>query len=246
MHIIADALVELGRIGSLPHVLHEMRTAATMLADSFRFEATPFEEGSSECHTTAVFMPGFFANADYYRRFVHFFHTRGVRLVTPDGLVHNIISWEHAHRLLSRTVKEIEDASGEIPILIGHSKGGTDITGILREHEEVRDVVLIASPLRGTSLNALHFCMTVFHRSPGRAIDEDVLGDSVIRAKITTVVSFSDRIVPPHEAYLPGVKREIVVQNGGDVNLEDRWDSHTGLPYHARHELLKCIRHEEE
>ncbi len=235
-----DALVEISRIGNFKSLWRELRIATTMFADAFSNR-----EGAKEGNTgvpyekTVIFMQGFFANTIYYRRFLEFFDTRGIRVVCPLLLARNVVSYTQARNLLSNSIKDVEDRFGVVPDLVGHSKGGTDILGILGRHEEIKHAYLIAAPLRGSSLNALTFFIKLMHHDPGHAIDKDLLEDKKILRKITTIVTSSDSIVPLREATLPGAYREIPInRHTGDESI---WDSHTGLPYHARKELMGLL-----
>jgi len=233
---LIDIPIEIWRIGNIRGLARELRSATTMFSDSFSGDLPNHENYNGESHKTAIFMQGFFANAIYYRRFIEFFYEHHVRVVCPLRLSRNIISYREAHELLSRTIKSVEDETGEPPILIGHSKGGTDIIGVLGEHPEIKKAYPIAPPLRGSSLNSLNVVINFMHHNPGVPIDHDILTDEDITRKITTFCSYSDRIVPPHEAMVHGAENKIVID--GDHGL---WNSHTGLPYHARHEILERI-----
>jgi len=232
-----DIFVVLYRIGNLSGLLRELRTATTMFTDSF--EEVRRSNRERPYVKTAIFMQGFFLNAVFYKRFVEFFEASDIRLVCPLKLARNVVSYTQARGILSDAIKEVEDRFSDVPDLIGHSKGGTDISGVLGWHKEIQNVYLIAAPFRGASLNALTTFMKLIHHKPGYAVDYDVLRDKSILKKITTIVTPADRIVPSHEAMLPGARKKIVIDRHKDN--ESVWNSHTGLPYYARETLLDLM-----
>lgn len=233
---LIDIPIEIWRIGNIRGLARELRSATTMFSDSFLGDLPNYENHNGENRKTIIFMQGFFVNAIYYRRFIEFFYEHRVRVVCPLRLSRNIISYREAHKLLSDTIKSVEDETGEAPILIGHSKGGTDIIGVLGEHDEIKEVYLIAAPLRGSSLNALNIIIDLLHHNPGVPIDHDILTDKSVLNKITIFCSYADKVVPPHEATVHGAENKIADDDG-----RGHLASHMGLPYHARHEILECI-----
>ncbi|MFC1594872.1 esterase/lipase family protein [Patescibacteria group bacterium] len=228
-----DAIIMLGRIIRLKNLRREMHPAIAMFSDSF--DQMPENEQNGNFDKTIIFMPGFFAKRIYYSRFFEYFYRKGISIVSPQGLVRNTISWNQAHKVISRTIKKIEDATGEIPILIGHSKGGVDVIGVLPKHSEIAEAFLIATPLRGSSLGALE----LLYGTDNRTFDKSLLKDADILSKITAVVSRADCIVPPREGIVPGAKREITIKSRNGKGSQ--WDTHTGLPYHARRQIFQCI-----
>ena len=239
MERLVDVAVELWRIGNPRGLFREVRAATLMFADSFNGDLPSKAQEKREYTETIIFVQGFFASIFFYRCFMEFFHENNVRVVCPLRLTRNTIGYSQAHKLISNTIKRVEDKTCKPPKLVGHSKGGTDITGVLAKHSEIKEVFLLAAPLRGRSLGALDAYIKLFHKNPGEPVDHDVLADPAIQKKITTISSHADHIVPPHEAGLPGAHAEIVIEQ--DYAKQSTWDSHIGLPYHARHKILELL-----
>lgn len=233
---LIDIPIEIWRIGNIRGLVRELRSAKTMFSDSFLGDLQSYEKYNGENRKTIIFMQGFFANAIYYQRSIKFFYEHNTRVVCPLRLSRNTISYREAHDLLSYSIKSVEDETGEPPILMGHSKGGTEVIEILGEHHEIKEVYPVAAPLRGISLNALNAFIGILHSNPGIPINHDILTDETILKKITTFCSYSDRVVPPHEAMVHGAENKIVIDRDRGY-----WDSHTGLLCHAQHEILECI-----
>ncbi len=232
------ATAEIGRIGNLWNIAQELPAAVTMLFDSFLAN----DNGSISRHAThthVIFMPGFFAHFGYYMRLGTYLHEHGVELIIPKNLRRNTLDWKESRMILSDAIKADEDATGKIPILMGHSKGGTDILGILPNHPEIQLAIFASSPLRGDSLKALNLYLSITsgkHRLP---FDPNVLNDSKLLDKIVVAVSNHDKIVPAHEAELEGARHTIRVEKESPLEM---WHSHTGIAYHIRKEVLATIR----
>jgi|GEM_PF-3831787 len=228
------AATEIRRIGSIGNLLRELRAATSMFADSFLIEHAP-QANDGPC---VIFMPGFFAHHGYYLRLAAYFEEQGIRFVIPQDLRRNTLDWAAAHALLDSTIKTEEDRAGRTPILIGHSKGGTDIAGILPDHPEITRAIFVSSPLRGASLRALHLYLSLVSGTASWPFDRDLFQDPTIVAKVSVVVSEHDRIVPAHEAVIDGA-HTIKVE---DLPSPDFWRCHTGLAYHVRKQLHDLIQ----
>lgn len=229
------AATEIRRIGSVSNLLRELRAAGSMFADSFLIEHTPrVHEGPY-----AIFMPGFFAHYGYYLRLAAYFEEQGIHFFIPQDLRRNTLSWADAHVVLDEAIKVMEDRTGLPPTLIGHSKGGTDIMGVLAHHPEITRAILVSSPLRGASLRALNLYLSLASGTTSWPFDRDLLQDLNFIAKISVVISEHDRVVPAHEAAIDGA-HTIKVE---DLPSPDFWRCHTGLAYHVREHLSTIIKY---
>jgi pimeloyl-ACP methyl ester carboxylesterase len=233
LRIAQHAVTEIGRIGSW-RILRELPAATSMFMDSFLLARKTHERTDGSC---VIFMPGFFAHYGYYLRLASWLTERGIRFVIPQDLRRNTLPWSEAHRILDETIKAEEDRTGIPPTLIGHSKGGTDILGMLADHPEIKRAIFVSSPLRGASLRALNLYLSLASGTASWPFDRDLLRDPAIIAKVSVVISEHDRVVPAHEAALDGA-HTIKVE---DLPSSDFWRCHTGLAYHVRAELHAII-----
>jgi len=239
MERLVDVAVELWRIVKPSGLFREARAATLMFADSFGGDLPDNAHDGRSYTKTIIFTQGILLSIFYYRSFVDFFHKNGVRVVYPLDLKHNIISYSQGGTLISDTIKREEDKTGKLPEIVCHSWGGRQAKKALAEHPEIERFYFIATPFRGPSLGALNLFMTLLHGSQDESVGNDVFEDPEILKKIVTIASYADQVVPPHEAALPGAHAEIVIEQ--DYAKQSTWDSHTGLPYHARHKLLELL-----
>jgi len=239
MERLVDVGILIGRILHWRTIRQEIRPLATMVADSLWQKQKPKSNGSPPAKRTTIFMPGFIGHESNYQNLNNFLDERRIQVLTPIGFGLNLLSWKRAQELISKAIKQAEDKTGTVPAVIGHSKGGTEMLGIIPRHPEIEEVILIAAPLRGPSFEVLSLFVDTVYGKGQRPFDEDMLTDRSILSKITTIVSDADHIVPPEEAKLPGVKRQIFFQGHRRKQTQKRmpdfihWDSHTGLPYRA-------------
>ncbi len=232
---IRHTVTELGRIGF--NITKELPSATTMLLDSFFINDERRDTARAE-NPHVIFMPGFFALSKYYLRLCTYMHANGVYLITPQNLNRNVLGWKQSRDVISYAIKQDEDETGLPPILIGHSKGGTDILGTLPYHPEIQTAILISSPVRGASLRALNIYLSITSGKNEFPFDRGMLTDPTLLSKIVIAISTQDKIVPAHEAVLDGARHTINVEETAN---DDMWYSHTGLAYHIRKEILKVI-----
>ncbi|MSR76466.1 MAG: hypothetical protein EXS68_02645 [Candidatus Ryanbacteria bacterium] len=228
---------EVSRVGNLWNIAQEVPAAVTMFLDSLLMDAhAPASAHDTNPHV--IFMPGFFARFGYYLRLGAYLHENGVELIIPKGLRRNTLTWQESHTILSNAIMADEDATGVVPILMGHSKGGADILGTLPGHPEIELAIFASSPLRGASLHALNLYLSIRSGEYRLPFDPDALTDPTLLAKIVVAVSDYDKIVPAHEAELEGARDTIRVEKRPGLDV---WHSHTGLPYRVRKEVLATI-----
>ncbi|MEK7187966.1 MAG: hypothetical protein AAB691_03940 [Patescibacteria group bacterium] len=225
-----------GRMVSPRSLRREVYPASQMFVDQFLHRPKTQREDDPPFKKTVVFMPGLVARHHYYQRLSSHLVANKIRFVPVRGLARNTLSWEEAHLAISDTVKMVEDETGEVPVLLLHSKARPDSLGVLAEHPEISRAIFIASPVRGQSYNALISLFSIFGKtsSPRR----EVLDDPNICDKITTITSSLDCIVPIREATIPNAKN-VVIEGREEGGF---WNSHTGLPYHAREHIIRlCV-----
>ncbi|MEK7631176.1 MAG: hypothetical protein AAB417_04095 [Patescibacteria group bacterium] len=228
---------EVGRIGNLWNIARELPAATAMFLDSLLIDD---EVGTEEALTPhVIFMPGFFARFEYYLRLGAYLRENGVKLIIPTNLRRNTLGWRESHELLSRAIKVDEDATGAVPILMGHSKGGADILGTLPDHPEIELAIFASSPLRGASLRALNLYLSLASGEHNLPFDPSSLTDPTLLAKIVVAVSDYDPVVPAREAELEGARHTIKAEK---KSWPDMWHSHTGIAYHIREQVLATIR----
>lgn len=232
---IPDVSHEVGRI--VISAWREGIVAGAMFVDSFQSDEKPVD--LSRYQRTVIFIPGFIARPSYYYRLKYFFISNNVGFISPHNLIRNTLSWRQARAFISDSIKKVEDETGTVPDLMGHSKGCVDAAGVLAKHPEIEHVFFLAGPWRGTSLNALSFMIDLINGRCGRPLDPDFFEDKTLLRKITNIFSSADALVPPYEAKLEGVKKEIFMRNGS--LWKDFANGHTGLPFSARHDILRAI-----
>jgi len=119
--------------------------------------------------------------------------------------------------IIEAAVRHLEQATGEPPILVGHSMGGLAIRAWLARHDadaRVSGVITIGSPHQGTWLsNLAHVGINAQQMRPGsdwlRALE--AAEPPARRARFLCLYSHTDNIVfPASNALLPGARHQHV------------------------------------
>lgn len=119
--------------------------------------------------------------------------------------------------IIEQAVRRLEQATGELPVLVGHSMGGLAIRAWLARHDadaRVAGVITIGSPHRGTWLATLaHFGINSRQMHPRsdwlRALE--AAEPAARRARFLCLYSHTDNIVfPASNALLPGARHQHV------------------------------------
>jgi triacylglycerol lipase len=163
-----------------------------------------------------VLVHGFFCNRGMWNDWMRTLQAEGTPFVAVN-LEPVFGAIEGYADTIDAAVVTIERATGQAPLLVGHSMGGIAIRAWLRRQggaaARVHHVITIASPHRGTWLARFAFVSNARQmRLRSEWLAQLAAGESAdLRRRFTCFYSNADNIVAPHDsATLPGADNRLI------------------------------------
>ena len=228
--------VNIAMIWHLSRVLtaRDMQAALYMGMDSFKSMPGHKDLDMRRHDRFVIFVPGFSAHFSLYRRLAQYVHARHIQLLCPLGDVRNTCGFDETCEKIFDCAIMIRKRTGYIPPLWGHSLGGLQVLMTLPELPATKEVTLIAAPIAGVALEQIGQYIRKQNKH-ATMFNKDVLADASVLSRVITFETVRDKVVPPSNGTLTGVKKNILIPPSTPTSA---WNTHTGLWYFMRRELL--------
>ena len=197
----------------------ELRAAPRVFGwrQPFRSQVEPdFIPADAQGRTGVLLVHGFVCNRGLWTPWLRELRAAGVPFIALN-LEPVFGSIDDYPPLIEAAVRELEQATGEKPLLVGHSMGGLAIRAWMAKHSgdaRVRSVITLGSPHQGTWLAKLsHFAANARQMRPGGPwLTQLAAAEPVSRRELFLCVwGHGDNIVfPASNALLPGARERHV------------------------------------